>query len=1223
MPRRRPRSAHYALEVLEDRNVLSSTSIVDPEYLAWRQQQFTLDAVDTQVYNQVDHALQGDVTSLDAQSSQLIGLNQVRQQFPSYTGAGYSVAVIDTGINYNHPALGGGWGQRVIAGWDFVNNDPDPMDDNGHGTHVAGIIGSSDATYRGIAPDVNLIALKVLNASGSGSFAAVESALQWVSANQARFNIVAVNMSLGAGNYQYNPYTFLEDDFQRLVNQGVFISVAAGNGFYSYSSQPGLSYPAVSPLVVSVGAVYDANFGSVGWSSGAADYTTAADRLASFSQRFGSLSLVAPGAILTSTYLGTSYASMAGTSMATPVVAGSAVLLHQALDATGQGGQANQSNIASIMRATGRRIVDGDDENDNVANTGMSFSRLDLFAAMNAVGIAPASFPYVDAFARADSPRIGAGWTVESGQFAVSGGKLVGAQGTLNVASLNGVSSANVTVSAFMDARDPGVYPGLIARHQGSGDSNMYLGSLVNRSGATFAEIWRNVGGTWTQLRSTAVSSAAGALRFDVNGDTLTLSFNGDVVASVVDNAITAPGTVGVRGAGGAYLNFFASPYASAVSNGSIPFSDDVNRADSNSLGNQWTQGLGWIRVASGTLVGAPGLLSTATINGVFARDVSVSAFVDASGAGTIYPGLTLRTSGPGDSNMYLGSLVNRGGSYAAEIWRNVNDVWTRLTSTPVSYSFGTLRFDAQGSTLSLFVNGQLVSTTVDTAITGAGRVGLRGSGGVYDNIAVQAVAAPVNASWPFNDAFQRANAPSLGALWSTQLGSIQVVNGQAVAAANDRTVAIVNGLIARDVDISAQVDATSGSVTFPGLVARYRGPADNNMYLGALVNRNGVFTAEIWKSVEGVWTQLASTVVSSGAGQLRFTVVGSSLSLSLDGQIRASVTDSSITSAGAVGIRGTGGSYDNFAAATLGAAPTNVSLPFSDSFTRADSPTIGDAWTIRQGQISLQGNRAVGVPSNVHVATLNSVSVADVSLVAQVDASAGSVSYPGLFARYRGVGDSDMYLGLLARRGTDLSAEIWRNVGGVWTRLAATPVGAASGTLRFDAQGSSLTLYFNGNLVASATDSALTLPGAVGIRGGYGAYSSFSATALNGGSSVASNTSSAAPSLVATASPSRATNPTGSESVTLAAFASTTVNVVMAPSAMLMSGSALGSSVTTNGVVTSRNERGASPVATPRSAASTMVKRTGASSKSAPTTLSASDVDLALEGYLADSAIA
>src|SRR5439155_15184306 len=72
----------------------------------------------------------------------IIGLPAVQANYP-YRGEGYSVAILDTGIDYNNVDLGGGWGKRVVAGYDFVNNDTDPMDDNGHGTFVAGEIASS------------------------------------------------------------------------------------------------------------------------------------------------------------------------------------------------------------------------------------------------------------------------------------------------------------------------------------------------------------------------------------------------------------------------------------------------------------------------------------------------------------------------------------------------------------------------------------------------------------------------------------------------------------------------------------------------------------------------------------------------------------------------------------------------------------------------------------------------------------------------------------------------------------------------------------------------------------------------------------------------------------------------------------------------------------------------------------------------------------------------
>jgi hypothetical protein len=346
----------------------------DPDFLAWSQQTLSIagDGLGVEVV--------GDpVQSFDAATRALIGAN-VPQQY-GYTGQGYTVAVIDTGLDYRHPALAGDY----IGGWDFVDDDPDPMDLHGHGTHVAGIISSSNATYLGIAPDVKIVALRVLDANGSGTYGDVLSALQWVEQHRVQYNIVAVNLSLGSGNYTGNPYTYLDGTLSSLKNAGVFVAAASGNSFYSNGSQQGLGFPAISQYIVSVGAVWDADSGSVAWLSGARDYTTAADRITSFTQRSSALDLLAPGAFVTSTYLNNGYASLAGTSMASPVVAAAAVLVHQALDATGQAARATPDGILAILKGTGKIIVDGDDENDNVINTGLSFKRVDLANAIEYV----------------------------------------------------------------------------------------------------------------------------------------------------------------------------------------------------------------------------------------------------------------------------------------------------------------------------------------------------------------------------------------------------------------------------------------------------------------------------------------------------------------------------------------------------------------------------------------------------------------------------------------------------------------------------------------------------------------------------------------------------------------------------------------------------------------------------------------------------------------------
>jgi len=115
-----------------------------------------------------------------------------------YNGSGIVVAVIDTGIDASHPDL-----QGKVIGWkDFVNNRTTPYDDNGHGTHVAGIIAStgaaSDGKYKGIAPGAKLVGVKVLNANGSGSVSTIIAGVDWVIQHKDEYNISVINLSLGS-----------------------------------------------------------------------------------------------------------------------------------------------------------------------------------------------------------------------------------------------------------------------------------------------------------------------------------------------------------------------------------------------------------------------------------------------------------------------------------------------------------------------------------------------------------------------------------------------------------------------------------------------------------------------------------------------------------------------------------------------------------------------------------------------------------------------------------------------------------------------------------------------------------------------------------------------------------------------------------------------------------------------------------------------------------------
>ena len=250
-----------------------------------------------------------------------------------FEGSGQTVAIIDSGIAYDHLALGGGFGSgnRVVGGYDFAEGDADPYDDapaGFHGTHVAGIVGSNDTLHTGVAPNVDLVALRVFDDNGAGYFSWVEQALGWVHDNQNEFAnpITTVNLSLGTSwNDDTVPdWTTLEDEFAQLKDDGIFVAVSAGNSFEKFD-EVGLSYPAASPFVVPVASLDDNG------------------SLSGFSQRHDRV-LAAPGRGIVSTVPDfvfggdgnpNDFGSASGTSMASPYVAGASVLVRQAMEFVG------------------------------------------------------------------------------------------------------------------------------------------------------------------------------------------------------------------------------------------------------------------------------------------------------------------------------------------------------------------------------------------------------------------------------------------------------------------------------------------------------------------------------------------------------------------------------------------------------------------------------------------------------------------------------------------------------------------------------------------------------------------------------------------------------------------------------------------------------------------------------------------------------------------------
>jgi hypothetical protein len=134
----------------------------------------------------------GDPTPSDLQSNSLIRLTNFRAdgRFTGIDGTGFSVAILDTGIDLNHPMFGpdadaNGVADRIRYQWDFADNDADASDVNGHGSNVSSIAAGNDATNSGMAPGAGIIALKVFKNNGSGLFSYIENALKWVVANAA------------------------------------------------------------------------------------------------------------------------------------------------------------------------------------------------------------------------------------------------------------------------------------------------------------------------------------------------------------------------------------------------------------------------------------------------------------------------------------------------------------------------------------------------------------------------------------------------------------------------------------------------------------------------------------------------------------------------------------------------------------------------------------------------------------------------------------------------------------------------------------------------------------------------------------------------------------------------------------------------------------------------------------------------------------------------------
>lgn len=224
----------------------------------------------------------------------------------TYTGKDIGVCLLDTGIS-DHPDFKG----RIQMFVDFISNKKTPYDDNGHGTHVAGILcgdgSASGGKYKGVAPGCRIIAVKVLDRMGNGNKEDVLQAFQWILKNYQKYRIRIVNISVGTIYRTWCDHHLLSQGVEELWDQGLVVVAAAGN----QGPKPGsITAPGSSKKVITVGSS-DMLIGSAGVSGRGPTFECVCKP-----------DLVAPGNRIISCLPGGGYGIKSGTSMSTPFISG-------------------------------------------------------------------------------------------------------------------------------------------------------------------------------------------------------------------------------------------------------------------------------------------------------------------------------------------------------------------------------------------------------------------------------------------------------------------------------------------------------------------------------------------------------------------------------------------------------------------------------------------------------------------------------------------------------------------------------------------------------------------------------------------------------------------------------------------------------------------------------------------------------------------------------------
>jgi minor extracellular protease Epr len=281
---------HLNGTILEEYKNIPAIRISIPEENLYRlSQDISIKSIESEQHIKVDGQIQDwGVSSIQAPNA----------WHSNYTGKNVKVAVIDSGI-FPHNDL------TIAGGKSFVSYTNSYNDDNGHGTHIAGVIAAknNDIGVVGVAPDSKLFAVKVLNNKGVGLLSDVLSGIDWAITNKMDI----INLSLGSMDHS----SILQETINRASNSGILVVAAAGNDGNSNGIGDNVSYPARYDSVIAVAA------------------TDSQNKRASFSSTGGAVDFASPGVNILSTFLNNQYVTYSGTSMAAPFVTGDLALLKE------------------------------------------------------------------------------------------------------------------------------------------------------------------------------------------------------------------------------------------------------------------------------------------------------------------------------------------------------------------------------------------------------------------------------------------------------------------------------------------------------------------------------------------------------------------------------------------------------------------------------------------------------------------------------------------------------------------------------------------------------------------------------------------------------------------------------------------------------------------------------------------------------------------------------